>query len=547
MDNQQFRRLVLDAPRQQDGTGSPPPSTPSGSISLGSRKRSSIPMTPHNVRGNMNAEFARQLAERNAKANPAKHFKSSAPKGSKLAAGYTDRTQNRNDEDTDEKAQRIKALEESMKLGQIDRETFETLVEEITGGDIGATHLVKGLDRRLLERVRRGEVGISGESNKNEPVEDVEDEFEKLAEQEVAPVVREKVERKGKMAPTPLVAGAKRTRDAILAELKAQRKAAAEAAAAEHKKRYPGLGKGFRRIGENMETSRIEIDAKGREVLITTDADGKEKRKIRKQKVEEPPAPTENIHILDDGKTKIPQLPALAAEDEEDEDIFEGVGSNYNPLAGLDAEDDSSSDEEESEAQTSKKGRVESGEEDEEVLFPAKKLEEGVELDSRSPSKSPSLPPDTFKKPSQPFLRRSYFKDNPSTSETLAAPSADATVLAALKKVRTIDPESSLLQTIEEARLRKRAAMLAAADRDMDDLDMGFGGSRFDDAEEMEREGEKVKLSEWKGAGVDEDEGHEGRSDKKRKRGPKKKKGDKNSAADVLKVMEKQKESKTLG
>lgn len=116
--------------------------------------------------------------------------------------------------------------------------------------------------------------------------------------------------------------------------------------------------------------------------------------------------------------------------------------------------------------------------------------------------------------------------------------------------MRTLDPDSALIRDADsqEARLKKRVAELAARDRDMEDLDMGFGGSRFDDADEMEREGEKVKFSEWKGLGAEEDDDGEdqgGRGGKKRKRGPKKKKGDKNSVSDVLHAMERQK--KALG
>lgn len=78
---------------------------------------------------------------------------------------------------------------------------------------------------------------------------------------------------------------------------------------------------------------------------------------------------------------------------------------------------------------------------------------------------------------------------------------------------------------------------------------MGFGSSRFDDAEEMAGEGERVKLSKWKGLktltgedeGDDDEEGEGGGSKKKRKRGGGKRKGDKNDAGDVLKVMERQK------
>lgn len=504
-------------------------------------------------RHSVQADFARQLAERNAKAQPRPAFKSSAPKGTKLAAGYTDRSKDRRDDDDDnDRAKRIRNLEESMKLGQIDRETFESLVQEITGGDIASTHLVKGLDRKLLARVRKGEDVFGAKADEEAaPEPDIEDEFDALAQQDVGPITRKEVQKKGDMAPPPPVAGVKRSRNDILAELKRQREEAAAAAAAEHEKKYPTLGAGFRKVGARGETSRIEIDANGREVLIITDAEGKEKRKVRKKKVEEP-AP-EIRHDIDDERkpinmhhlptSKLQGSEAAKAESSEDEDIFKGVGSSYNPLADIDGDDSSSEDEGEAKPSDEQDGSERLAPNSESM---ASASESGEESD-RAPKASASAAPRPVK--------RDYFK---STSRTFASkdslPSesstADATVRAALQKVRTLDPDSSLLNDpdSQEARLRKRAAELAAQDRDMEDIDMGFGASRFDDAEEMERDGEKVKFSEWKGLGAEDDDGeeHQGRGGKKRKRGPKKKKGDKNSASDVLKAMERQRE-KTLG
>lgn len=546
MNNQQFRRLLVDTPKQQspDGASNKTAAARTPSTVLGARKHSSIPMTPRQVgrTSTVQADFARQLAERNAKAHPQKKFRSAAPKGTKLAAGYTDRSKDRADEEENEIAKRIKNLEEAMKAGQIDRETFEKLVQEIAGGDIGATHLVKGLDRKLLERVRKGEDVLGGKGADAEGEKEqtgVEDEFDELAEQEVGPVVREKVEKKGTMAPPPPVAGVKRSRNDILAELKRQREEAAAAAAAEHEKKYPSLGTGFRKVNGKGETSRIEVDAKGREVLIITDAQGKEKRKVRKQKAEEPHQ--EIRHDIDDEKKPINMhnLPPPKTEESEDEDIFEGVGSNYNPLANLDDGDDSSSDED---------GEAKPESEQRDLTPPPKHSvsDSGPEpLSSTRDTKPPPTKRDYF-------ARASHTLPSKDTSSTSSLSTADATVRAALLKVRTLDPSSTLLTdpTSEEARLAKRAAQLAAADRDMEDIDMGFGGSRFDDAEDMEREGEKVKFSEWKGLGGGdedgEDEGGERGGAKKRKRGPKKRKGDKNSASDVLKAMERQKE-KTLG
>jgi hypothetical protein len=507
-------------------------------------------MTPRQVAGRSStSEFARQLAERNAK--PARKFKSSAPKGVKLAAGYTDRTKERKDEEEDEIAQRVKALEEMMKLKQIDRPTFERLVQEIAGGDMKATHLVKGLDRKLLEKVKQGEVTLSGTTENGEG-EDVEEEFDELAEQEIAPVVKEKAEKRGERAPTPPpppVAGVKRSRDAILAELKAQRQAAAEALAKEHEKRYPSLGPGFRKVGAGGETTRIEIDSDGRQILIITDANGKEKRKIRKKKIEQPVL--EPRSDIEDWRNplKIP-TPPPQKEESDDEDIFAGVGDNYNPLADLEGDEDDASEEEGEEGGTKAPETVQtaSGDDDE---IPEPSLPDLLQDSEQLAKVSEAILPQTStSEPPAPRPRKNYFNDTPSSATDKARDSADATVLAALKKVRTLDVNSTLLKDTEEARLARRAAELAARDRDMEDIDMGFGESRFDDAEEMEMEGEKVKFSEWKGLGAyedDDEEGQGGRGAKKRKRGGKKRKGDKNNAADVLKVMERQKGAKPLG
>lgn len=515
-------------------------------------------------KGAVQADFARQLAERNAKNNPQKKARSSAPKGTKLAAGYTDRTKARTDEEDNEIAKRIKNLEESMKLGEIDRETFEKLVQEITGGDVGTTHLVKGLDRKLLERVRRGEDVLAGQEKKADDeaeeeeeakeIPEVEDAFDELAEAEVGPIAREKVEKKGeRITSPPPVAGVKRSRNDILKELKRQREQAAAAAAAEQEKRFPTLGPGFRKINATGETSRIETDERGREILIITGPDGKEKRKVKKQKTEEQPAP-EVRHDLDDVNKPINMhnLPAPKKDESEDEDIFEGVGSNYNPLANFDDEEDES--DEETTKPESSIPKADAGEplSEGEVSDPEDDAQEEPKDAAPVAPVAPAAP-----------TKRDYFKSSihdahASGPSDLAA--ADATVRAALAKVRNLDENSTLLQNLgssdpndpaaKEARLKKRAAELAASDRDLEDMDMGFGASRFDDADEMEREGEKVKFSQWKGLGGaegDEDDDENGGKGpkKQRKRGGKKRKGDKNNADDVLNVMERQKEKKT--
>ena len=504
------------------------------------------------MQGSVGIDFARQVADRDAASKPTKKFRSFAPKGSKLATGYHDRTKDRPGEEHDDKAKRVKALEETMKLGQIDRETFEKLRDEIVGGDISSTHLIKGLDRRLLERVRRGDDvskpgsgAVSEDGPTGSVPSDVDDELGRLEDWEVAPVIKEKAVKRGEMAP-PSVTGVKRNRNAILAELKASRKAISQAKEAAR----PSLGPKFRRIGDRSAEPRIERDENGREVLITVDEDGNVKRKVRKAKAvtaeglgatESISAPIVNSNPLG---MEVPELPQKPAEEDNDDDIFEGIGADYNPLAGLgdDDEDESGTDEKSSPQDTAKQS-----------LGISTKQEETLKSEGKSVA--------SIEQPNGPSQPRNYFSDptNHTGPEQSLNPMKDPTILTALKKVQKMkpaedesgdgdashdagSPDGEEQDAEREARLRRRAAMLAASDRDLEDLDMGFGSSRFGDAEEAE-EGGKIKLAEWKGAAGNGDEvsGDEGRGGKKRKRGPKKKKGDKNSAADVMKVIESRK------
>jgi hypothetical protein len=414
----------------------------------------------------------------------------------------------------------VKALEEMMKLQQIDEATFVKLRDEILGGDVSSTHLVKGLDWKLLERVKRGEDVLNGEKDRDEAEEeeiDVDDEFDDLENMEVQAVKKEEIKKKGEMAPPSLIPGKKRNRDQILAELKAARKAA-------HEAKGPSLGAKFKRVGDRRAESRIERDSKGREVLITVDERGNEKRKVRKIQVEPEIEKGHGLEMPDkDAKPLgmvVPEAPKVE-EEEEDMDIFDDAGDDYNPLAGLE-EDDDDSDAEEGEVPDDAK---------------AKKDKESIE---KKPEAGSMAPP---RRPKQPAAPRNYFGE--STAEPTPVPTGplalqDPTILAALKKASTLDPLTKEVENEEEAaKLAKRKKMLQQDDRDAEDMDMGFGSSRFADEEDFEEK--KIKLSEWGGKGDDDEEGGKGDGKGKRKRGPKKRKGDGNNAADVMKVLEKRK------
>ena len=562
MNNHQFRRLLVDqSDRKNEGSQrGKVEATPS---TLGAKKSSFMPMTPRTVKGGIDVDFARQVRERNAALQPKKKFKAVAPKGAKYGAGYTDRAKARAEAeaedggDGDDKASRIQALEEQMKLGQIPVETFEALREEITGGDVRSTHLVKGLDRKLLERVRRGEDVLGTGSNagitdSDEMSPDVDDELDKLGEKDVEAVKRKKVEKTGTMAPPPPVAGVKRSRDEIMVELKAQRRRAAAEAKAAAPVHFDSSR--WRKVGEKQ-MSRIEVDRKGRQVLITVDEDGVVKRKVRKAG---PGIQEQEMDVLDMPDASKPVLGADAVvpeirksvdvqrEEGDDDDIFEGVGTEYNPLGNDNEEDESEEDTSDEEGE---------GEAEEETPrrhskpAPPQPVEDKFDNDDQEEDSEDDVPLEDEKPPAVGAAPRNYFKDSaPSNDPTESIDQKDrlAGVQDLLKKAARMDAahaddneDENESEEDRRARLQKRARMLAQHDRDLVDMDMGFGGSRFDDDGE---EDVKMKLSEWKGSSagggddVWEEDADRGKKEKKRK--PKKRKGDANSATDIMRVIE---------
>ncbi|EEP76205.1 predicted protein [Uncinocarpus reesii 1704] len=528
MNNEQFRRLLFDN-STPTASGKPAASaltrgehgTTLKPAALGSRMRSSIPMTPRAV-GNVN--FARQLAEfrQGNQPPPAKKFKSSAPKGTKYTGSYLDRTQLRQQAgeegdaavDDGSRAKRVQALEEMVKLGQIDQATFEKLREEIgVGGDISSTHLVKGLDRKLLQRVKAGEDVVTpaaaglGEDQDGSYVDDEFDRVLEDKEKEAIPETkREEKVKKGTMAPPP----GKMTRDEILRQLKASRAAGKPISLAQEPP-VSMLGEKFKKIGASDQKKRwIETDEHGRrkEILVVTDSEGKLKRKARW--LDKPDGKQAGLLAVDKSVEPLGmEVPleimarANVAEEEEDDDIFEGVGDYHNPLADVD--DGSSSSESEKDVETEQPT-------DHKVVSGTEEME----------------------KPAQAPGPRNYFSTTATTEPTETKPgnplSSDPTILAALRRAAAIRQRSPSSEGAgereegdEEATLRRKKFLEEAKRREREDamdLDLGFGQSRFGDDDEEE------ELWDERGGG------------NKRKRGPKKRKGNKDSAGDVMRVLE---------
>ena len=425
-----------------------------------------------------------------------------------------------------------------VKLGQMDKATFDKLRDEIVGGDVKDVHLVKGLDWKLLERVKRGEdvLAENGKSTESEvsPVRpqgdiqnniDVDEEFEKVEAEEITPMAKVREAKKGEMAPPSAVAGRKRNRDDILKELKASRLATVG------KEKQPSLGPRFIKVGEKREKSRIERDDRGREILITVDEEGRVKRKVRRTKAEEDVSKDHGLLMPDKDATplgmEVPEILApIAPEEKENDDIFADVGADYDPLGGA---EDNNEDSDETSETTEEPADNTTG-----LATGGSKREDSHLDEGESIMPPPALPKKTG------GSTRNYFGDTADGNETevSGAPSnhlTDPTILAALKKASSINPLSSKqdLGNEEAAKLERRRKMLESHDRDADDMDLGFGSSRFEDGEDAEDK--KVKLSVW--GQHDGDEDGKGDGNGKRKRGAKKRKGDANNAADVLNVM----------
>lgn len=356
-----------------------------------------------------------------------------------------------------------------------------------------------------------------------EPGEDVDDALERLEGGEVQTVNKARTQKKGQLS-TALIPGKKRTRDQILAELKAAREAA------KAKEEASTLGSRFKKIGAKQAPgSRVERDSKGREVLVIVDEDGHEKRKVRKVAVE---TSDERAAFVPDKKTEVlgMEVPEFykkkqqeQAEEEaaREENIFDDADSDYDPLAGMSSDSEDSGSE----------GEVN----DDEAKATALSKKDATDPSQQMP---PPPAPAAAAEAARSGPRNYFGTANPLEEESRKAPSlSDPAILAALQKARKLNMVEKSEEEQKEAERQERLKRLVqSSNRDEQDMDMGFGTNRVED--EDDGEDNQIKLSTW----GDGDDGDPSKGSKaKRKRGPKKRKGDGNNAADVMRVLERRK------
>lgn len=520
---------------------------------LGSRARSSIPMTPRSIDSTRNSHA--EPSRKGSSEPPKKKFKSSyAPKGTKLASGYTDRTAGRRDHEgeeqeakIDDKQTRLNALEEMLKLGQIDQETFNKSKTVLgVGGDTSSTHLVKGLDWKLLERVRRGEdVTKATPSLQEDSTEDVDTALEEALEKDVVPQTRARNENKNEMAEdqqtdTATIATHATSRDEILQRLKASR--SGKAASIKSNTARPlnaidppapsTLSDRFKKLPASQKPAKKKIvesiNGRRREVLLITDSTGNTKRKTRwldpetlsSLGAEQQPWGMDLPEGLTARQKVFEEEQRKEEAEKEDEDIFAGAGA-YDPLGGV---SDSDSD-------------------DSQTDFQGVEREQGGALDNVAPNSSePVSSPANVK-------ARNYFSGTGEADHDAFTESNgkkhDPQVLAALKRaaqLRQREESSHVTEDGEPGEDENRpdqalkhkqllARLQAQNAQDDRDIDMSFGDSRLGD----EDEDESLPNASW---GDEADGTNKGKGTSSRKRGPKKRKGDKDNVKHLMNVLE---------
>jgi hypothetical protein len=419
------------------------------------------------------------------------------------------------------KEERLKRLEEMFKLQQIDEGMLETMRRELgVGGRVETSHLVKGLDWELLKRVRGGEDVLAtqdGEPEEKEEMsgvegaEDVDDQLDGVLSHEVQATKEDATSTSLSTTEEPHPETEVLSRDEILRRLKASRSAAAMPPPPPS----AALNDRFKKVGSDSKSEKKRftevIDGRRREVLLTTDKEGKSKRKVRWL---DPPGTQVQVEAVVEKPKEVMGMEVPAeiaarqkaalelqmAEEEGDDDIFAGVGAEYDPLKDI------GSDEDEDDKATAKEAH-------------------------------PVASPDSTQKPDNP---RNYFGDTTEGQKDNSHPIAnDPTILAALKRAAALrqaeaasggqdnDRDQNEDEEHDPERALKRKAFLEKLKQqqadDARDLDMGFGESRFGDEEDED--------GPLYGSG--DDKGHR----EKRKRAPKKRRGDKDNVKDVLGVL----------
>ncbi|GAA5920259.1 hypothetical protein JCM1841_003002, partial [Sporobolomyces salmonicolor] len=201
------------------------------------------------------------------------------------------------------------------------------------GGDATHSILVKGLDLALLERMKHEQAKLAEQS-----LEDVEDELDRALNE--APVASSSTS----AARAPVPPGKSKSRDELLAELKAMRGGAAGAVEGQKDSRFKPIGAP---APSSAKGKGKEVAAGWKAVGASASAEGEKKRKKKKKVVAAAATPSDAVASSSSAARPSPATDAAplpppaepAPEFDSDDDIFGDAGS----YKGFDSDSDSDS------------------------------------------------------------------------------------------------------------------------------------------------------------------------------------------------------------
>lgn len=284
---------------------------------LGNATPRGMPMTPRNIKDYKNPFKQAQQKE------SAFEFKvPKKPAKSLLPEGYIDRVKQRLTAAEDDGQQRIESLREMLLKKEISQEQYIEQTQQL-GGDMESSALVRGLDRKLLEKVRAGQNVVDNSVEVDGAI------AEQLLEETLEHAIINREPKKGR---NDLLSDLKRKRTQEQAEEKLKQK------------KFTPIG------NQNQTVEYLEKD--GMKLKIIRNAQGTIiKRLVKKLKpAEEIPTQKQQADSTNttfpslnssDGRTTMPENTIEATPVVQNSDIFEDAGE-YNPF--LEAEEESTED-----------------------------------------------------------------------------------------------------------------------------------------------------------------------------------------------------------
>ncbi|CEQ41211.1 SPOSA6832_02905, partial [Sporobolomyces salmonicolor] len=255
------------------------------------------------------------------------------PKKAPEGQAYRDRAAERRQGKDGDFAEAEKLLEDFKARAEgTDKATLEEQMKYL-GGDATHSILVKGLDLALLERMKHEQAKLAEQS-----LEDVEDELDRALNE--APVASSSTS----AARAPVPPGKSKSRDELLAELKAMRGGAAGAVEGQKDSRFKPIGAP---APSSAKGKGKEVAAGWKAVGASASAEGEKKRKKKKKVVAAAATPSDAVASSSSAARPSPATDAAplpppaepAPEFDSDDDIFGDAGS----YKGFDSDSDSDS------------------------------------------------------------------------------------------------------------------------------------------------------------------------------------------------------------